>query len=608
MSKRFENALMGLKDTYPSPDPQRREDFLNSLPVQEERRNAVIPFLPGTRKPFWYAIPAVAIAAVMLTVGIRTYQQNPPHQIPVVETTTTSYTETGSHETLTETVTQVMTETTTNLTTKPAPTTETDLPEIVPTTVSAPAQTTAASAAASSPHATTEPATQAAQNPSPAQTVPPTRSTDVQQSVTHRPVTQPAQTKTTVVTTGTTAHTTEHIKTTGNAPAEATTKTHLPDTPDNPGVDPVPAETTAATHTTATTRTTDTTRTTVTTRTTAKTTVTTRTTARTTVTTRTTARTTATTRTTARTTVTTRTTARTTATTTRTEPMTTTRAATQTTATTRMTTWTTATTRMNTARPTEAPTQFFTTTRMTETMKPTEEPTNYWTEATTENPATYPQPTKPQETVPADMATYTTAAVDPQYDKPETAPVWTDYYNDFDYEPDYDQVPWWGSMAENASDIIGGTIVNIRYTHIAGTPYTAIDVVVDHVVKGDKQDGILTVFEPGGYIPLQVLAEYDSDVQQRVNNMTASERQQAAMVYEKATALPEPKIGDQCLFFLHENMHTGEYFYAESPHLSRWKLDKDYWSSSPELLWYDTYNGRYHVTGIRINNYLSGNS
>ena len=32
MSRKFKQALHGLKDTYPTPDPERRDAFLASLP------------------------------------------------------------------------------------------------------------------------------------------------------------------------------------------------------------------------------------------------------------------------------------------------------------------------------------------------------------------------------------------------------------------------------------------------------------------------------------------------------------------------------------------------------------------------------------------------
>lgn len=91
MSRQFHHALTGLKDTYPSPDPARQEEFLNNLPKQEEKPKNIALF-SSKGKPFWYSFPAVAAAAVMLTVGIHVYQNHQPHTIPTIpaETTTTT--------------------------------------------------------------------------------------------------------------------------------------------------------------------------------------------------------------------------------------------------------------------------------------------------------------------------------------------------------------------------------------------------------------------------------------------------------------------------------------------------------------------------------------
>lgn len=91
MSRQFHHALTGLKDTYPSPDPARQEEFLNNLPKQEEKPKNIAPF-SSKGKPFWYTFPAAAAAAVMLTVGIHVYRNHQPHTIPTIpaETTTTT--------------------------------------------------------------------------------------------------------------------------------------------------------------------------------------------------------------------------------------------------------------------------------------------------------------------------------------------------------------------------------------------------------------------------------------------------------------------------------------------------------------------------------------
>ena len=639
MSKRFDQALKGLGATFPYPDPDRREEFLNSLPVQEKRRSAVIPFLPNSKKPFWYAIPAVAVAAVMLTVGIRTYQQNPPHQIPGVETTTTSYTETISHETQTETVTEV-TSATTKYTTTPAPTTEPQ-PEIVPTetartqAVSTGTESASTQARTSAQQAGNVPSTTA---PRPAQSTQQGYSTEPAQSMTHRPSTTakrstdfttttstqrlehstPKQTDATAVTrrtTGTTRSTTQTTRTT--AATHPTTA--------RPTADPV-VHTTQASETRATRTTTQTTRatrtTTQTTRATRATTQTTRATRATTQTTRATRVTTQTTRATTRmTTQTTRIAPETYATTMATEALWTTKASWTTEA-----TWTTrATWATEASRTTEATWATYVTTEPW-TMAPIEptyaptwvdpaqtepttaaatnhqtDPTEPATEATKET-----QSTKPSETDSSDTeGSYTTATIFPSYKKTKTAPVWTDFEDWFDYEPG-DADPWWSEQADWATDIVSGTIVNVRYTSFKGIPYTAIDVEVDNVLHGTRSGGTLTVFEPGGYIRLDDLARHHETVQQRVDSMTDEERARAETVYEKTTSLPEPVAGDRCLFFLEEDPDLGGYFYSGSPHLCRMRLQRDAFDSGGTMdeNVYESYDGTYRLMGVWIRGYF----
>ena len=589
MSKRFDNALIGLRETYPSPDPRRREDFLSSLPVQEKRRTAVIPFLPGTGKPIWYAIPAVAVAAVMLTVGIRTYRQNPPHQIPVVETTTTSYTETMTQQTLTETVTQAVTETTrqtTQHTTKPAPTTETAFAERITTVPASTKPTTAATVA----NTTAKPATQAAQSLTPAHTTAATRPTDAQESMTHKPASQTAKPAT--------------------MPATETTRTTFhdpePSHPINPAETPTEPAIESTKQTSHTTRQT----TTTTRRTTAATSQTTATTRRTTATThRTTEPTTI--RTTVRTTTTRATTRMTTVTTARTTTRATTRTTARTTQT-RMTTEPTIAWQFTTTTPPETRPIYTTQPTMTawvpeQTAKPTEasfdpatpaeSTVTKWTDAT--EPNTGPQQTKSHN----ENSTYTTAAIDPQYSKDENAPVWTDF--EFDFEPSSELVPIWGNQAYRATQIVTGIIVNIRYTNIDGYPYTAMDVAVQNVVSGSRNGGTLTVLEPGGYMPLEELAKYHDSIRERMERMTDAEREQAATVYEDSTSLPEPVIGEECMFFLMEDWNTDGYIYSGSPHFCRLRTVDGIEYSSPDYQMFRTYNGRFRVTPTRIRNFLA---
>ena len=80
----FKKALHGLKDTYPSPDPEREKAFLETLQRQEP------PIRRSGRHSVFYVVPACAAAAVMLLAGIGIYQKITPHSLPMIgeETTT----------------------------------------------------------------------------------------------------------------------------------------------------------------------------------------------------------------------------------------------------------------------------------------------------------------------------------------------------------------------------------------------------------------------------------------------------------------------------------------------------------------------------------------
>ena len=229
------------------------------------------------------------------------------------------------------------------------------------------------------------------------------------------------------------------------------------------------------------------------------------------------------------------------------------------------------------------------------------DPTEPATEATKET-----QSTKPSETDSSDTeGSYTTATIFPSYKKTKTAPVWTDFEDWFDYEPG-DADPWWSEQADWATDIVSGTIVNVRYTSFKGIPYTAIDVEVDNVLHGTRSGGTLTVFEPGGYIRLDDLARHHETVQQRVDSMTDEERARAETVYEKTTSLPEPVAGDRCLFFLEEDPDLGGYFYSGSPHLCRMRLQRDAFDSGGTMdeNVYESYDGTYRLMGVWIRGYF----
>ena len=84
MSRNFNNALHGLKNTFPTPNPKREEEFLQSLPeLRQKEKRTILPMLHMGKKSFWYAVPAIVTAALVMTVGIKTYQEFDQSKFPM---------------------------------------------------------------------------------------------------------------------------------------------------------------------------------------------------------------------------------------------------------------------------------------------------------------------------------------------------------------------------------------------------------------------------------------------------------------------------------------------------------------------------------------------
>lgn len=249
MRRDFKQALHGLKDTYPSPDAKRMEEFLRTLPVQEERKpSPLIPLFHIGVKPLRFVIPAVVTAVLMLTVGIGVYKNYQPHvidTIPPVDTSTTAAAAFGS-TTYTETVAQTQGTTQADVslsgtsTLSPTETAQTPassasqtssgvtLPAIFPTETGASAAvssvTTAPSTGTLFPVQTTAPTTAGA----PAQTTLPAEKEDSDAPAPAEPV-NTTQTTSTISHTTTTTRTTSTSQTTTarqtTRPTPATTQT-----------------------------------------------------------------------------------------------------------------------------------------------------------------------------------------------------------------------------------------------------------------------------------------------------------------------------------------------------------------------------------------------
>ena len=93
MSRKFKDALKGLKDTYPAPNPEREAAFLRNLPDLKPEKKRIIPLLHNGAKPVWYTLPALVTAAVLIVAGTGIYQRISEERLPTVDVpaeTTTS--------------------------------------------------------------------------------------------------------------------------------------------------------------------------------------------------------------------------------------------------------------------------------------------------------------------------------------------------------------------------------------------------------------------------------------------------------------------------------------------------------------------------------------
>ncbi|MCR5718663.1 MAG: hypothetical protein K6F80_06500 [Oscillospiraceae bacterium] len=561
MKNRFDRALSELGTTFPSPDPKRREDFLNSLP-QTQRKQSAVPLIHMNRRPIWYALPAAVAAAVMLTVGIHAYRNNPPHSIPSVpvETSETETTISTESETVTESTTENLTvaiteNVTTTVQTALSVPAETSLPSLSPTNMTT-ANTTVRT---SESHAA---------------------ATDVLQTEPSRPAATTARTSAAQTSTRTSQ------KTAGGAGSPKT-----PTVTESPTKATTKSTTKPTIHTTATTKST------------------------TKPTTHTTAATKSTTKATTHTTATTKST---------TKATTHTTSATHTTAATRTTAYyanTTAYYAETTVYYTEA-TMYYTettayyatntqyTTDILETVSPS---TTVLTRP--ESPATKPadpieQATSPMETKPtqeepvqedyppydetasptlsptenttvegetsaSDSSPYIPTWLTPYYTKENHAPVWEDFSGQY---PQSDSTP---------SEVLIGKVTMVYYTVIDGMPYTAIQVEPQDILKGSSKGGMLTVLEPGGYLPVKIACQLSTNADLRFRSLSETERSRISTVFERADSIPEPEVSQLYLFRLQSVSQDGCYRYAYSTERSR-------------LL--NMFDGWYTYTGIPVSN------
>ena len=77
----FNKALRGLKDTYPSPDTEREQAFLDRIAEEHPKQLHAVKL---QKRTVLYTLPAIAAAAVMIMVGISVYQKAAQNKIPTL--------------------------------------------------------------------------------------------------------------------------------------------------------------------------------------------------------------------------------------------------------------------------------------------------------------------------------------------------------------------------------------------------------------------------------------------------------------------------------------------------------------------------------------------
>lgn len=144
-----------------------------------------------------------------------------------------------------------------------------------------------------------------------------------------------------------------------------------------------------------------------------------------------------------------------------------------------------------------------------------------------------------------------------QYTISESLLEWMDFFETgMSDDVNWSDGTWWQSLAYASQTIVSGQIVGVWYTQVNGVPYTQIDVWVEHSYRGQCSDGVLSVYEKGGYVPLNVLTEHFGWASRRTFGMSTLEILKTT-VHETGSLQKAPEIGDDCLLFLKDAETSG---------------------------------------------------
>jgi len=113
------------------------------------------------------------------------------------------------------------------------------------------------------------------------------------------------------------------------------------------------------------------------------------------------------------------------------------------------------------------------------------------------------------------------------------------------------------AIAAHSDLAVRGTVTAVSYTHVDGQPYTLSDVKVSEVLAGDAKVGdLITIVQPGGYIPLRIeLATGQIDRSRVDPSLTQAEIDASYNAYHW-DGQRFPEVGDDSIYFLTELTKT----------------------------------------------------
>lgn len=118
-------------------------------------------------------------------------------------------------------------------------------------------------------------------------------------------------------------------------------------------------------------------------------------------------------------------------------------------------------------------------------------------------------------------------------------------------EPELLVAPTYENLVRDSSAVVVGTIQNVTYTSVEGTPWTQVDVAVEDSQYGALQSGdVISVYELGGYMPLEEFIA-ENDLQERFSDLSQEEIADT-ILFQNGGSQTTPEVGQTFLYFLTE--------------------------------------------------------